>query len=185
MFAYCSSLASVPEFDTSSVTNMESMFYKCSALTSVPLFDTSSVTNMSKMFYSCSSLTTIPLIDTSKVTSMQYMFGYCSSLTSIPLLDTSSVTEMYNMFYNCSKLTTVGGFKDLGKAFTSSTTISLWKSLPLSSESVTNIANTVYDMNQNTSIQSATISFPKTVYAALTDEQKATFAAKNWTVKSL
>ena len=112
------------------------------------------------------------------------MFYKCSSLTTVPLLDTSSVTNMSGIFYECSSLTTVGGFKDLGKAFTSTTTTFDMSSCPLSSDSVTNIANTVYDMNQNTSIQSATIAFKSTVYKALTDEQKAAFAAKNWTVKS-
>ena len=87
------------------------------------------------------------------------------------------------MFSSCSKLTTVDGFTDLGKAFTSAQTFDL-SSCPLTSESVTNIANTVYDMNQNTSIQSATIQFSTTVYNALTDEQKTLFANKGWTVSA-
>ena len=56
MFYNCRSLVSVPLFDTSSVTSMDSMFYNCSSMVSVPLFDTSSVTNMDSMFYNCSSL---------------------------------------------------------------------------------------------------------------------------------
>ena len=112
------------------------------------------------------------------------MFYKCSSLTTVPLLDTSSVTNMSGIFYVCSSLTSVSGFTDLGKAFVSLTTFDM-SDCPLSSDSVTNIANTVYDMNLNTSIQSATIAFKSTVYSALTDEQKTTFAAKAWIVKSL
>ena len=48
-------------FDTSKVTNMESMFSGCSGLTSLDLsgFNTSNVTNMSNMFKNCSSLTNL------------------------------------------------------------------------------------------------------------------------------
>ena len=67
--------------DTSSVTDMYSMFYNCSSLTTVPLFDTSSVTNMSSMFQNCSSLTTVPSFDTRSVTNMTNMFNNCKNLT--------------------------------------------------------------------------------------------------------
>jgi surface protein len=65
MFSNCSSLQSVPLFDTSAVTNMSNMFNSCFSLQSVPLFDTSAVTNMSGMFNSCSSLHTIKMTGTS------------------------------------------------------------------------------------------------------------------------
>ena len=107
MFYWCSSLTSVPLFDTSSVTDMGFMFQKCTSLTSVPLFDTSNVTSMMYMFSECSSLTTVPLFNTSSVTNMQYMFYWCSSLISVPLFDTSSVTSMTDMFNDCSSLTSV------------------------------------------------------------------------------
>ena len=90
--------------DTSSVTNMRSMFEGCSNLTSIPLFDTSKVTDMGNMFYSCTNLTSMPLLDTSSVINMSGMFRSCSNLTSIPQLDTSKVTDMSNMLYNCMKL---------------------------------------------------------------------------------
>ena len=156
------------------------MFEYCSSLTSVPLFDTSNVTDMGRMVM-FTVLTTVPQFDTSKVTNMNSMFWYCYSLTSVPQFDTSKVTNMDSMFERCSSLTSVGGFTDLGKAFTSAKTFDL-SSCPLTSESVTNIANTVYDMNQNTSIQSSTIRFSSTVYNALTDEQKTLFTNKGWTV---
>lgn len=68
---------------TSSVNNMQYMFYQCSSLTSIPKLNTSKVTNMNSMFISCSKLTTIPQFDTSKVTNMTNMFYDCSSLESI------------------------------------------------------------------------------------------------------
>ena len=119
-------------FDTSNVTNMESMFYNCSSLTSLDLgsnFDTSNVTNMSYMFSECGSLTSLDLgsnFDTSNVTSMYRMFYNCSSLTSLDLgdkFDTSNVTNMIYMFYNCSSLTSL----DLGSNFDTSNVTNMYQ----------------------------------------------------------
>lgn len=183
MFRQCQKLSVVPKFNTSKVTNMSTMFGDCYNLTTTPLFNTSKVTNMSGMFSSCSSLITVPQFNTSSVTNMGSMFSSCYNLTTVPLLDASNVTYINYAFNNCRSLTTFGGLTDLGKAFTSALTLDT-SSCPLSSDSVTNIANTVYDMNQNISVQTATIKFKSTVYAALTDEQKTLFANKNWTVTS-
>ena len=62
-----------------------SMFFNCSKLTSIDMsgFDTSSVTNMTSMFTSCFMLETIYAstgFDTSSVTTSDYMFGSCTSL---------------------------------------------------------------------------------------------------------
>ena len=92
---------------TSSVTNMEGMFYYCNVLSEIPLINTSLVTNMSRVFYGCLNLTTIPLLDTSKVTYMSSMFFNCSKLTTIPQLNTSKITDMDSMFRNCIRLTTI------------------------------------------------------------------------------
>ena len=56
MFYRCSSLVSVPKFDTSKVENMENMFQRCESLVSVPLFDTSRVVGMNRMFFNCPHL---------------------------------------------------------------------------------------------------------------------------------
>ena len=110
MFYGCSNLTAVPLFDTSSVTNMSSMFQSCSNLTTVPSFDTRSVTVMDGMFNGCSSLTAVPLFDTRSVTNMRIMFSDCSNLTTVPLFDTRSVTDMGGMLGWCSKLTMVPSF---------------------------------------------------------------------------
>ena len=107
LFYGCYSLTSIPELDTSQVTNMRSMFNGCSALAAIPALDTSQVTDMQRMFSSCVSLTAIPDLDTSQVTNMISMFHICTSLTSIPELDTSQVTHMFGMFQGCSSLTAI------------------------------------------------------------------------------
>ena len=102
--------------DTSSYTDMSSMFSSYSSLTSLDLssFNTSKVTNMNSMFYNCSSLTSLDLssFNTSKVTNMSSMFDSCSSLTSLDLSNwnTSSVgtsgygSSFKSMFNNCTSL---------------------------------------------------------------------------------
>lgn len=83
------------------------MFSNCENLTTIPQLNTSNVTDMSLMFQSCTKLTTIPLLDTSKVKTMQYMFNNCGSLTEIPAFDVSNVTNFSDAFTNCSSLTAI------------------------------------------------------------------------------
>jgi len=112
-FYGCFSLTSVPLYDTSSVTTMESMFYNCSNLTNVPLFDTSSVTTMKEMFYGCFNFENVPLFNTSNVANMSAMFSHCSWLTSVPAFDTSNVRYMGYMFDYCSRLSDIPSFNTL------------------------------------------------------------------------
>ena len=100
-------------FDTSKVTDMNSMFEDMRSLTTLDLsnFDTSKVTDMREMFRDMYSLTTLDLsnFDTSNVTDMVYMFNNVLSLTTLNLsnFDTSKVTYMSHMFDNMRSLTTL------------------------------------------------------------------------------
>ena len=104
--------------DTSSVTDMSSMFYDCRKLEYADLssFDTSSVTDMSNMFEYCFSLESVNLssFNTTHVTDMSGMFHECSSLTAldVSMFDTSAAADMRAMFFYCSGLTAldVSGF---------------------------------------------------------------------------
>ena len=153
MFGSCYSLKVIPQLDTSNVTNMSYMLSNCSSLTTIPQLDTSKVTNMKSMFGNCYSLTTIPQLDTSNVTNMSYMFGYCSSLTTIPQLDTSKVTNMNSMLSNCSTLEIIGGFINLGQAYSTSQTdnysyytIDMSSCTMLTEQSLINVLNRLYDI---------------------------------------
>ena len=97
--------------------SLQELFFNCSSLTTIPDMDTSQVTNMRYMFEGCSSLTTIPALDTSQVTNVPLMFYGCSSLTSVPALDTSQVTNVRLMFYGCSSLESVT-LPGMGNGFT-------------------------------------------------------------------
>ncbi len=122
MFAGCSRLRKVPNFNTSGVDDMFGMFKGCSSLTRIPKYKTERVTNMNQMFDGCSSLTEIPLFDTGNVTNTGMMFNNCSSLRRLPSLNLSSVTNMVLMFSRCSKLTAVpemntGSVRDMSFMF--------------------------------------------------------------------
>jgi surface protein len=124
MFNSCSSLQTVPFFNTSAVTNMDQMFDSGSRLQTIPLFNTAAVTSMIQMFSGCRSLQTVPLFNTAAVTSMSFMFNGCSSLQTVPLLNTAAVTNMGNMFDGCSSLQTVPLFNtaavtNMGNMFSS------------------------------------------------------------------
>ena len=99
-------------FDTSNVTNMQSMFSNTSNLANLDLsgFDTGNVKRMSGMF-SGSGITNLDLssFDTSNVTDMSWMFDSARNLTSIDLssFDTSNVTNMGFMFQHTSRLTSL------------------------------------------------------------------------------
>lgn len=82
MFYNCTSLTTVPLFDTSNVTSMRMMFDSCTSLETVPLFNTANVTDMAAMFSNCTSFKTIPLFNTAKVTDMSMMFNYCVNVES-------------------------------------------------------------------------------------------------------
>lgn len=106
MFTYCP-FTTIPQIDTSNITNASNMFNHCTNITTIPSLNTSKVTNISYMFQHCDSLITIPQLDTSKVADFSFMFDYCGKLESVPELDTSSAKNMRSMFANCSSLTTI------------------------------------------------------------------------------
>ena len=110
-------------FDTSKVTDMESMFGDCYNLKQMNLsrFNTGNVENMRSMFSGCKKLEMLDVsnFNTSKVKNMSYMFAVsapardmhenylASSLSEIiglDKLDTSNVIDMSGMFSGCHGL---------------------------------------------------------------------------------
>ena len=86
------------------VTNMNLMFSGCSSLQSVPLFNTQNVNNMSQMFQNCLSLQSVPLFNTQNVTAMSSMFFGCPSLNFIPNFNTTLVTNFTSFANGCNSL---------------------------------------------------------------------------------
>ncbi len=114
MFDYCESITSLnlASFITPNLKDMHSMFKDCTSLQQISwtnTFNTSSVTNMEYLFYNCNSLIYVVLnfFNTTKVKSFGAMFTNCQSLSSIDVssLDTSNAVNMSFMFYGCHSLT--------------------------------------------------------------------------------
>ena len=174
MFYICSSLTSIPQLDTRSVTNMGSMFYGCKSLTASPHLDTRSVTNANAMFFSCSSLASIPQLDTHSVTNMNAMFYDCSSLTSIPQLNATSLTSANNMFgYNYKPL---DKFTDFGGLTGLKIDLNLSSCPNLTKESLLNVFNEAADVTASPK----TLTLGTTNLNKLTDEEKAIATNKGW-----
>ena len=121
MLLGCSSLRNIYFFnwDTSKITNVESMFANCKSLGRyifMNLLDFSNVTNMRNTFSECSSIKIIytPTF-TSKVTDVYGLFNGCSTLYRVNLSDsdTSGVSNFGYMFYNCKTLSNINGTIDM------------------------------------------------------------------------
>ncbi len=119
------------------------MFRDCSSLTTVPEMDTSKVSDMYYMFLGCNSLTTIPEMDTSNVTEMYAMFQLCPSLTTVPEMNTSRVTNMNSMFSGCYSLTDLGGLVGL------KVNLDLSASSKITHDSLMNIINKAADVTSS------------------------------------
>ena len=106
-----------------------------------------------QMFYMNQNVIHAPSLDTSNVEDFYEMFCSCQKMVSIPLYDMGNAQEIGRMFTGCKELVDVGGFKDLGKGFTtkyqndSDTLLYLGHSTKLTHESLMNIINNLYDLN--------------------------------------
>jgi len=157
MFAVCTSLTTVPLFNTSNVTDMGSMFAVCTSLTTVPLFNTSNVTDMSDMFNGCASLTTVPLLISgagTTTTKFNAIFTSCNSLTRAALNGSE-----YSINYSTCKLSKEeleSVFNYLDTIGTSSQTITVtnnWGApTPVTLTGTTTVGSTTISMANTTGI---------------------------------
>ena len=111
MFQNCRSLKCVYylELNTPQLEKLNSMFCDCVALeAAAPLLETSSVTEMASMFRSCFSLKNVDLyhFDTRSLKNMTYMFYHCKVLEVLNLdnFGISGVERIESAFSECPKL---------------------------------------------------------------------------------
>ena len=83
--------------------------FKLKEIRGINNFNTSNVTDMNSLFQFCSEVISLDLsnFNTSKVTNMGWMFNECHKLKEIKGLtnfNTNNVTNMYIMFQSCQKL---------------------------------------------------------------------------------
>lgn len=108
-----------------SASSLNFLFFRCSNMTSIAgleNLDTSSATNMSTMFNGCSSLLSLDVsgFETANTQNMSNMFNGCSRLTSLDLSswNTTNATNMNNMFSGCANLATISIGENFSKVLT-------------------------------------------------------------------
>ena len=159
MFIGCQKLTTLDlsNFDTSKVTTMESMFQNCTNLTSIDLssLDIPILNKITSMFQQCSNLTRIDLsgFDTSNVQYMGYLFFLCTKLETISLINADGVIGCSMIFNKCYVLKNFGGLKNLGKAYSTTTSanyssykLDLSTCTALTEQSLINVLTNLYDI---------------------------------------
>lgn len=188
MFNHCSALRSVPLLDFSNATSFNSMFSNCVALKSIPAFNTGSVTDFNSAFINCKSLESIPALNTSNATNVPGFFAECSSLKTIEELNWEKATNVSSAFNNCTSLINLGGFKNLGQNYSTSSSanayalaLDLSASNKLTHDSLMNVINKVYDIATK-GVATQKITIGSTNIAKLTAEEIAIATNKGWSI---
>ena len=189
MFYGCSKLETIEQLNCDKIINMGSMFQNCTALKAIPLFNTSNVTGWQRSFNALKALEELPQFDTSNLTSVQYACGGCNKLKTIPLLDFGKIVDdVVGFVAYCESLVDLGGFKDLGKSYTTTRsanyngcTLSLSASVLLTHDSLMNVINNVYDI-ASIGVKTQKLELGATNTAKLTADEIAIATNKGWTV---
>lgn len=148
--------------------------------------------DMSNIKLATSTFTTLPSLianaDWSQVTNAAGMFNYCSSLTTVPELNLSNVTNLTQTFKYCIALTTLGGFKNLGQAYSTSESanysdykLDLSNCSSLTHDSLMNVINKLYDIAIK-GCNTQQLVLGSTNLAKLTAEEIAIATNKGWSV---
>lgn len=198
-FSGCHLLQSIPLFDTSSITDMSSMFFNCYSLQSIPSFDISSITNINNAFNGCTALKSIPLLDNGNLINLSNTFNGCSTLQSIPFSDTNKTTRLTNAFFGCFEIKALnlnlinitsgwmqGSMMNecINLEFLTLTNIkanlSINYSTKYSRETLLGIINNLVDLTGQTA---QILAMGLVNLAKLTDEDKQIATNKNWTLQ--
>lgn len=188
-FADCQNLESLTlkGAENGAILYITNMFTKCLELKNVPDFNTSNVLMADSCFRDCKSLKKITSFDVGKTTSMREMFSGCTVLEEVCELDCKNNKNVQAMFSYDSNLTTLGGLKDLGKAYTSSSVnytsynLNLTTCTNLTKQSLLNVINGLYDLaSHNKAAQGLFLGDVN--LAKLTAEEIAIATNKGWNV---
>lgn len=178
----------MPLVDTSKGTNFQFMFNSCKSLTTVPQLDISKGDSGFYMFFQCSSLQAIPQLNTSNFTSFYGMFGQCESLHTIPELNFAKANDLQTTFGNCKNLKNLGGFLNLGQAYSTTQSANfspyalyLNQSDNLTHDSLMNVINKLYDIATK-GCNTQKLVLGSTNLAKLTAEEIGTATNKGWSV---
>ena len=139
-----------------------------------PKYDIIAVGNANSLFAFSKFTDTKVAINLTGATNINALFQNCTVMHTIRKLIVSNTTPFSsNSFDNCSAL------ENITIEGTIAVSIGFPHSSLLTTDSVNSIINALKDL---TGATSQTLTFHATVVEKLTDEQKATITAKNWTL---
>ena len=177
----------IENLDTSRITNCDGMFTACQDLKQIKPFDTSNVTSMRTFVYYCNDLLEFPLLDMSKVKDFTQGM-YNSNIKKMPKLNFQSITGLFQTFYSCRGLTDLGGFENLGQAYSTTAnankgdyTLNLSYSTNLTHESLMNVINNLYDIKTKGCKPQQLVLGSKNL-AKLSEEELAIGTLKGWSI---
>lgn len=193
-FQGCKNLETVSEIDGTNCTSFCDAFYNCQKLKRVSIKNTSKNTSCYEMFIQAYLLEEGPEMDTTNVTNMAYMFNTCKAIHTVPQYQAGKVKQIQYMFSNATKLQNLGGFVDLGKAYTTQKanyeqyTLTLSPCTLLTHDSLMNVINNLYDLNltydvaNGGTLYSQILNLGATNLAKLTANEIAIASNKGWAV---
>jgi hypothetical protein len=100
----CVNLRSLPLFNTAEGTSFGFFLRNCVSLQVLPAFNTAKGVNFASFLLNCSQLRSVPLLDTAKGSSFSSFLSGCSNITSVPLFNTAAGTDFTNFLQNCISL---------------------------------------------------------------------------------
>ena len=103
----CSSLQSLPLFNTAAGTDFNAFLSGCPSLQQVPLFNTAAGTIFNAFLSGCPSLQSVPLFNTAAGTVFSTFLSGCPSLQSVPLFNTAAGTNFFQFLQGCTGLQSV------------------------------------------------------------------------------
>lgn len=185
-FAINNMIKNVPVF-TVETTSLNMAFATLGIYVSPELVGENKVTNWYYAFYN-TNIKELLQYDTSVGVNFSYAFN-TNKIETIPLLDLGSATNIANIVsVSKNTLINLGGFKDLGKAYStsqsenySSYTLNLSSHTNLTHESLMNVINNLYDIKSK-GCNAQKLVLGSTNLEKLTDEEVAIATNKGWNV---
>lgn len=171
-----------PSYSFDLVSDFSNMFADNFNLKELPDIDITRSKSIQGMCHFCKMLERVGNLDTSNCRDVSDCFRYCVSLKSLPLLDFTKVTSATFFLNNTTQsgsvmaITDLGGFKNLKIDFTSS----LEYCPNLTTESLMNVINNLYDFPSNNSSTTRKLQLGEVNLNKLTEEQKSIAVKKGW-----
>lgn len=181
-------IKNIESLDFSECTDFSYMFSDAKGPYPPQNIDCSSAKHLNQMFMSCGFSGEINLKNTQNVQNLAQMAQECYYLEGIGEMDCSSVTVVNNIVKSSSKITHLGGFINLGKAYSKDTStvvrnycLDLSNCMNLTHESAVNVIKGLYDI-KSMGIANQYVKFWGDVKDQLTSEEIKIANDKGWDI---